>query len=405
MNSDLTLTKSEFSARGNEIVENIIGNDKINMIIGIYNPKGNILYKNENAEIFKLPYKLPDTFQEWEDVETKDYLIKYLTVLDKSQNRIIRVGMILNQSLLRWRDLNQRILLFVSIILLVITIISFFLSYLLFRPVKMLAEQVTLMGEKIEQGEFKDLRSWFDILGKDRHQNDEFQKLITSLDKLAKKITETQSQTRKWSALMAHELKTPMTILRNSIDELINNSRANPESVFKVEAELIKLEAIITDFLEWASLENDNSRPELHVLNIAKRSEYLVDNLRSAYPGCPINFINKLTKEKRIFCNPIHFDQVISNILTNAIKYGGNKVEIELRDDFISIRDQGEGIPDSVLDNFGKPFNKFKQNNVTGYGLGLAWVNTIAKKYDWTILFNNQFGTTVKIIMLDNVEN
>lgn len=400
-NSELNLTKREFSDFGEEFIQEIIGDDKINMVVAIYNSKGNILYKNDNAYIFELPDKISEEFATWEEKEHKDFLIKYLTQKDSKNDRIIKVGMILNQSMIRWKDLNQRVSLFVAIILLVITVVSFILSYILFRPVKTLADQVTLMAKKIEEGEYLELKSWFTKLRTKNYQNDEFNSLINSLDKLATQIMDTQKSTQQWSALMAHELKTPMTLLRMSLDEMITSTKISPESIKPVEEELKTLENIIMDFLEWASVENDSSKPELHVINLASRVKHNVQQLEKLSDNISIEFVS-LDEDARIFCNPIHFDQIINNLITNAIKYGNGVIRIECSENSLKIWDNGPGIPNHVLENFGKPFNKFKQKSAGGYGLGLAWVNTIAKKYNWIIHFNNSKGSLVEILFSPN---
>lgn len=400
LNSDLNLPKSEFSTRGQKLLNDIIGDDRVNMIIAIYSGKGQLLYQNDNAVIFDTPKSLT-SFSQWEDLEQKDYFIKYLTLRDTSQDKIVRVGMILNQSLLRWRDLNQRIFIYVGMLLVMIILISFMLSHVLFKPVHQLADEVNNMAEKIERGEFSDLRSWFAILNKKQHRHDEFQKLVASLDRLAKKITETQQLTQKWSAMMAHELKTPMTILKNTIENLVRESKASSKTVESVDSELRKLESIIMDFLEWASLENDNSRPELHVLSLGKKIEELTQSFAAHHPDIEIRSINNLKQDKKIFCNPIHFDQVINNLLTNSMKHGGGKVEVTIDEDFLKIRDNGPGIPESVIENFGKPFNRFKQGPANGQGLGLAWVNTIAKKYQWQVFIEKNHGAVIRLIIPD----
>lgn len=404
-NSDLTLSKSEYSLRGKEYIDQIIGDDKVNMIVAIYGSKGGVLYFNENAHLFGLPSTIKTDFKEWEDVETREYFIKYLTVKDKDQGRTIRVGMILNQSLVRWKDLNQRVFIYATIVLSFIIFIAFFLTQILFRPVQLLADQVSLMSEKIEKGEFSDLKSWFSLLSKNRKRDDEFGKLIFSLDRLANKITETQEQTKKWSAMMAHELKTPMTILRNRIDDLTHSTNAPADKVSAVEVELERLEAIITDFLEWASLENDNSSPEIHALPLVKRTTMLVDAIEQTFHH-EINLTNNSEADLRIFCDPLHFDQVINNLLVNGIKYGdGKPLSVEIKNSEIIISDHGPGMPDTVLENFGKPFNKYKQGKALGYGLGLAWVNTISKKYKWDLSITNKNGTSIKIVFPQNTDS
>ena len=392
--SDFHLTKKEFSQKGEKLIDDIIGDDKINMIVAIYGDDGKLIYMNDNAEIFDTPQTIGKSFSEWETVEYKDYLIMYLTRQD--QGRVMRVGMILNQSIIRWRYLNQRIYIFVGMIILVNMIISFFLTYLLFGPIRLLSDKVNLMAEKIDGGNFNDLQTWFAMVKKSSSKSDEFMGLIDSLDKLASKISETQSLTQRWSALMAHELKAPMTLLRISIDTLIQKTGASQELVQDIEVELKKLEEIIMDFLEWASAENDSTRPELHAVNPYTRLKDQVERFQRVHPGIQFVFEMKPTDDK-VFCLPMHFDQVTSNLLSNAVKYGGGKITVKGDSSSISFQDNGQGIPERVMENFGKPFNKYQQKGHPGHGLGLAWVNTLSRKYHWKIDINNQSGTCITL--------
>ena len=395
--TDLSMSRKEFSHKGQEFIDDVIGDDKVNIIVAIYSASGKVLFKNDNAQTFNVPDTIPTNYNTWEDVEYKDYFIKYLTQKDSQNNRIIKVGMLLNQSLVRWKGLNTRITIFVGIILAIITVISFFLTYVLFRPVKMLAEHVNLMAEKMEHGEYLELKSWFNKLEAKARRNDEFSSLIKSLNKLSVKVTETQTSNQRWSALMAHELKTPMTILRMSIDDLMTEIKADPKKLQAVEMDLKKLEDIIMDFLEWASAENDPAKPQIHAIYPAKRMEELTYFTEKSSRDTQVTFKNDAPDDFKIFCNPIHFDQVINNLLTNATKYGEGKIQITCSENKISIKDNGHGIPEGVIENFGKPFNKYKQKDASGHGLGLAWVNTIAKKYGWEIQFQQDHGTLVVI--------
>lgn len=54
-----------------------------------------------------------------------------------------------------------------------------------------------------------------------------------------------------------------------------------------------------------------------------------------------------------------------------------------------------------IGDNLGKPFNRDNEHSVAGHGLGLAWVKTICKKYDWDLSISNVSGTQVVITFKD----
>jgi len=397
VNSDLELTRSEFKSQGKELIENVLGDDKINVIVGIYSGKGNILYKNENAAIFNLPAEIDLNFKEWEDIEAKDYFIKYFTLLDSEQDRILRVGMILNQSLIRWKDINQRIILFVVIVLLVVSLISFLLTEALFRPMSLISRDVKLMASKIDSGEFKELRSWFTSQRNGKQLlRDEYSNLLSSLDLLAERIFENQLLMQKWAALMAHELKTPMTRLKNSVEGFTLNK--DDKYLKSIESELAILESVVMDFLAWASLENDQSKPEIHAISLKKRLLIALRLFEAENSNHSFELESSDEKDIKIFCNPLHFDQLITNLISNSIKYSkNNRIAVKAINNQLKIIDYGKGIPQNVLDNLGKPFNRDNEHGIEGHGLGLAWVKTICKKYDWDLSISNINGTQITI--------
>lgn len=383
LDSDLTLTKKDFLKKGEQYLDTIIGDDKVNMIVVIYNENGKMLYKNNNADIFSAPITVERNFKEWVDVETNDYFIKYLTIKDEQQKRYIRVGMILNQSLLRWKYLSQRVTLFGMIVLVFISIISYFLTMLLFKPIHDLASYVNVMTEKLGAGDTNDFNSILNI--STSRFNDEFGVLLMAISKLSNKISESHNITKKWSALMAHELRTPLTILKNKIEILSQDINVDQKKIEAVDEEMGRVEKIIGSFLEWASFESDPAKPEIHAVSLEKRLGYIVGILRDAFDGADIEMIYHGDPEARIFCNPVHFDQLVTNLITNALKYGKGKTLVECSESVLTISDEGEGVPLEVLENLGSPFNYLKKQNIKGFGLGLAWVGTICRKYGWSL--------------------
>ena len=88
--------------------------------------------------------------------------------------------------------------------------------------------------------------------------------------------------------------------------------------------------------------------------------------------------------------DPIHFSNIIGNLIDNSIKYSGESVEIHIEADNngISVKDNGIGIPEKSLSEV---FNKFyrvpngNRTDVRGYGIGLFYVKSIVEKHGWTI--------------------
>ena len=109
-----------------------------------------------------------------------------------------------------------------------------------------------------------------------------------------------------------------------------------------------------------------------------------------------------------IFADPLHFTNVISNIIDNAVKYSKKdpmvviKTEEQNRNYIISISDNGIGIDKEKLKNI---FDKFYRvstgdvHNVKGFGLGLFYVKNICTAHGWSIDVESQLnkGTTFSI--------
>ena len=90
-----------------------------------------------------------------------------------------------------------------------------------------------------------------------------------------------------------------------------------------------------------------------------------------------------------------YVEQVITNILSNALKYSKDTVFVELKNQSLILRDTGPGIPEKVLARIGEPFNA----SATGTGLGLAWVKTLCDRNSWSFkLDSNASGTTITLI-------
>jgi signal transduction histidine kinase len=90
-----------------------------------------------------------------------------------------------------------------------------------------------------------------------------------------------------------------------------------------------------------------------------------------------------------------HLEQVMMNLVANALAYSNGSVVIEIFDAGFSVKDEGPGFPEDVLERVGEPFNR---DSKTGHGLGLAWVATIARFYGWALdVQSTPSGSTVTI--------
>lgn len=85
--------------------------------------------------------------------------------------------------------------------------------------------------------------------------------------------------------------------------------------------------------------------------------------------------------------SPLHIEQLISNLVSNAIAYSpkDSHIDVSVKNQTLTIIDRGPGIPKSVKDRLGEPFNRGGADPTVskGSGLGLAWVKSICRLYSW----------------------
>lgn len=194
---------------------------------------------------------------------------------------------------------------------------------------------------------------------------------------------------------MTHELKTPIAIAYSANDTLLNHNRHNDpdkrERYLKVALEqLTRLSELVESILSMSmerrktitlTQERIEVRPFLNEITSTQ-------TLRADKP-VDIN-VDVSPDALTISTDPIHFGNIINNLLDNAIKYSGSSVNIKIHADRngITVSDDGNGIPAKSLPLI---FNKFyrvpagNRQHIRGYGIGLYYVHTIIEKMGWTI--------------------
>ena len=210
---------------------------------------------------------------------------------------------------------------------------------------------------------------------------------------------------------ITHEFKTPITTISSAIEGIRNfNSQNDTEKTNRYlsisEQQIHKLTNMVEKLLETASLDSDE-------LQLKKESIDLVVLLQSNIDKhqlfCP-------TKRFSFDCNfktlvtqldAFHCENVVSNLLDNAIKYGGNDIEISLncirKNIEINFTDNGFGIQkehqDKVFDQFYR-ITKGNIHDVKGFGIGLYYSRKIIEKHGGTLaIVPNSKNTNFKIIL------
>ena len=385
---------------GAERIENVItdvlGAERIGKVFIVRDRAGNIEYQSYNMS--PLQAELP-TSPEWITVQAKE---QYVRIFNARINpaKTLQVGLVLDQNFVNWSIIDARTVLFIAGLLFGIFAISALLTLVLLSPIRILSSH--LSGATSDLKNLKDVdrlpRELIRFTGGFWARSDEFSTLIRAVQKLIDRINQNYKLTRSWTLQMAHELKTPLAIIRSETD---SQAKYLPKTYLDtVTKEIDWTSNTIEQFLSWAELENARPNKTLNVL----RMSMAVDNAKFRAE----KFLNRkidiyVRKDFSVAASPGHLDQLVMNLLTNALKFSppGGNVFVEIKDHTLIVKDEGPGISEEVIERIGEPFNiggTVTNSGMKGTGLGLAWVSTVAKLYGWKLnVSTSRSGTTVQL--------
>jgi signal transduction histidine kinase len=247
-----------------------------------------------------------------------------------------------------------------------------------------------------------------DLVNEYRKQNKLFIRKFEKLEDACNKMKAEIKMRDEFLSIASHELKNPLTTMLLKIERILHNIRNVSLANFSVENLLQMLETAEEQTKRLSRMINDLLNVSLITtgkLNLEKTDEDLTQIVQEI----AVEFKEKLEKGHYAFrldaSSPIlisldrmRIAQVITNMLSNAIKYGeGRPIEVIVKKHGdtakITVRDNGLGIPE---DHHQKIFQLFErglpQNGIKGLGVGLYISNQIVKSHGGTIKISSKPG-------------
>lgn len=390
ISSNLSRDQLQDFDRADQIIHTVFGDDRLNTLVVIYDSSGRAVYKSRNARV--LPPKI--NFDQWQTIEYQSHFIRLLTLPWSDRGLILQVGLVLDDDRVRWKLATRNLTSYTILIIILVFLVTLLLTRTLLKPMRKLSQYLQFLSERFDRGVLStqaipdiDLPEVQEGYWSDK---DEFLQLTRDVRALSQKLRDSVKVTQKGTAQLAHELKTPLTIIRNHLElgerstSLAEKSRHSTEAL----QELDQMNLLVEDFLNWARTENlPSSAFEVHAIHLDK---LILDDVKKLDEVFPNRLVMGEIDALQIFARQSFVNQVVNNLLTNALKYSTGKIEISLVDGVFEVRDFGPGISDGVLKKIGEPFNSEKVEGSKGSGLGLAWVMSICKKYSWSLELINE---------------
>ena len=288
------------------------------------------------------------------------------------------------------------------VITLVFSLLMYFIVGFTLRPLGELTSQ-------IEDIQTKNLNE--PILS--RSKSTEIERLTLAFNRLLKRLEETFTAQRQFSANAAHELRTPLAVMRTKFEVFDKNNTPNvedyKETINMAKTQTDRLSHVIDILLEMTELQ---SAPKGDKISLAEITEEVICDLVSIAEKKNITLVQS-EGESRLIGSDTLIYRAIYNLVENAIKYnkdyGNVTVSISEDRDFAKaiISDTGSGIDKDDWDKIFEPFfrvDKSRSRAMGGAGLGLALVKEIAARHGGgvRIVESSEKGSKIELSLSKN---
>ena len=227
-------------------------------------------------------------------------------------------------------------------------------------------------------------------------RKDEIGKLAQAMDVLSDKLLEAkrnkelQEQLRmEFLGNVSHELRTPATVLRGSLEALVDGVVTDEKQVRQYHEQMLKetmgLQRLTNDLLELSKLQNPDfpiEQTEIILQDVLEGALHAADQMARKKK---ISITRDLTQEPVALTGDYgRLRQMFLIVLDNAVKFSseGSVIEVGMTKDQLTIRDHGAGIAPDLLPFIFDRFRKTpSEENRQGSGLGLAIAKQIAARH------------------------
>ena len=206
----------------------------------------------------------------------------------------------------------------------------------------------------------------------------------------ARKLLEADQRKDLFLATLSHELRNPLHALHTSTELLQRRGVAVLDRALPVlRRQLDSLERLLEDLLDISRITGGQITLDRQRVSLTRSLGVAIETVRASHPGRQV----RVHVEERVLldADPMRLQQMLANLLSNAMKYSEPTTEVEVRIERlgdtarITIIDYGVGLETAQLQSIFAPFVRESRGEAPGLGLGLALVRQLAELHGGTV--------------------
>ena len=303
--------------------------------------------------------------------------------------------------------LNDHFLLTGLIAVCLTFVIIIILSKALTKPLIKMKEATS----KISKGDFS--------VSLPKSGNDELGNLAESIQLLANDLNYLKQERNEFLASISHELRTPLTYIKGYTDivykrDLSNEDRDKYLNIILEETN--RLSDLVKNLFNLAKIDENSFVIQKELLDLTDFIDKIEQKFTPAFQEKEMRFEVDCPEGLVLMADPSRLEQIIFNLLDNAIKYSssGDKAVLTVRNNnhtiHITIKDSGKGIPEKDIPYIFERFyrvDKSRTRALGGSGMGLAIVKELVHAHGGTIKVKSEEnkGTEFELIFIGADKN
>ncbi len=234
---------------------------------------------------------------------------------------------------------------------------------------------------------------------------DEIGELAKSFNQMAESLDQNRQLNRQLFAGIAHELKTPLTIIQGNLEAILDGvQEATPEKIAALHTETALLNRLVNDLRDFTLAEAGQLKLSRESVKLRPLVVKIVEMLQPMLSDKDIELTVKVAVNLPLVqADPDRVTQVFYNLLSNAIRHTSAKGSIELaalvdpdkKQVAVTVRDNGEGIPGEdlpfIFNNFYR-VDQARARTTGGTGMGLAISKILVEAHGGSISVMSEPG-------------